>query len=150
APGAVVVQESLQTLVDIGTHQDIGFIRPRVACARGFHTLQFLPLFFGQFNHDFLLAHILPGFSRSRKTERFRPPLSPGDVLAFPNAGAYGLYASPAFDCPGCMREARQDDVSSAVRRPCGAEWAADRMAAKETVMIELTEQQQQALDAGP
>jgi len=23
------------------------------------------------------------------------PPLSPGDVLAFPNAGAYGLTASP-------------------------------------------------------
>jgi hypothetical protein len=23
------------------------------------------------------------------------PPLSPGDVLAFPNAGAYGLWASP-------------------------------------------------------
>ena len=26
---------------------------------------------------------------------RFLPPLSPGDVLAFPNAGAYGLAASP-------------------------------------------------------
>ncbi|MBI1915810.1 MAG: hypothetical protein HYS12_13915, partial [Planctomycetes bacterium] len=25
------------------------------------------------------------------------PPLSPGDVLAFPNAGAYGLYASPCL-----------------------------------------------------
>jgi diaminopimelate decarboxylase len=25
------------------------------------------------------------------------PPLTPGDVLAFPNAGAYGLYASPCL-----------------------------------------------------
>src|SRR5262249_16504596 len=25
------------------------------------------------------------------------PPLPPGDVLAFPNAGAYGLYASPCL-----------------------------------------------------
>src|SRR5262249_3712730 len=25
------------------------------------------------------------------------PPLSPGNVLAFPNAGAYGLYASPCL-----------------------------------------------------
>jgi diaminopimelate decarboxylase len=25
------------------------------------------------------------------------PPLAPGDVLAFPNAGAYGLLASPAL-----------------------------------------------------
>ena len=25
------------------------------------------------------------------------PPLAPGDVLAFPNAGAYGLGASPAL-----------------------------------------------------
>jgi diaminopimelate decarboxylase len=25
------------------------------------------------------------------------PPLGPGDVLAFPNAGAYGLYASPCL-----------------------------------------------------
>ena len=25
------------------------------------------------------------------------PPLSPGDVLAFPNAGAYGLCASPCL-----------------------------------------------------
>ena len=28
---------------------------------------------------------------------RLLPPLSPGDVLAFPNAGAYGLYASPCL-----------------------------------------------------
>jgi diaminopimelate decarboxylase len=28
------------------------------------------------------------------------PPLGPGDVLAFPNAGAYGLYSSPTlFHC---------------------------------------------------
>ena len=26
---------------------------------------------------------------------RLMPPLAPGDVLAFPNAGAYGLAASP-------------------------------------------------------
>src|SRR5438876_213256 len=34
--------------------------------------LSFLSLFFGQLDHGFLLAHILPGVRRSRKAERFR------------------------------------------------------------------------------
>jgi diaminopimelate decarboxylase len=39
------------------------------------------------------------------------PPLNPGDVLAFPNAGAYGLWASPAlFHCHPLPAEVAFED----------------------------------------
>ena len=59
------------------------------------------------------------------------PPLAPGDVLAFPNAGAYGLAASPwlfhshpapaevAFEGTRCNRCGRANlPIPSSMGRP--------------------------------
>ncbi len=50
------------------------------------------------------------------------PPLQIGDVLAFPNAGAYGLYASPCqFHAHPPPAEAAWDGGRIDVLRPRGA-----------------------------
>lgn len=47
------------------------------------------------------------------------PPLTAGDVLAFANAGAYGLWASPAiFHCSALPAEIAFDDESIELMRP--------------------------------
>ena len=81
-------------IVDGGTHQRSDL------CGLGLRTQNLPPLVLGVDKSPLTPTHVmgclcLPDDILAEASPL--PPLSPGDILAFPNAGAYGLSASPAL-----------------------------------------------------
>jgi diaminopimelate decarboxylase len=84
-------------VVDGGTHQRAD------VCGLSLRTRALPPLALGKKEPPGILTDVLGCLSSPADIlaeAAALPPLSPGDVLAFPNAGAYGLSASPTlFHC---------------------------------------------------
>lgn len=81
-------------VVDGGIHQRSDL------CGLGLRTKNLPPLVIGGGEGPLIPTHVLgclclPDDILAEAS--LLPPLSPGDILAFPNAGAYGLSASPAL-----------------------------------------------------
>lgn len=103
-------------IVDGGTHQRADL------CGLGLRTKAAPPLVLGSLSREVLSTDVLgclslPADILAQATQL--PPLSPGDVLAFANAGAYGLWSSPAiFHGSPLPAEVAFDNKSIELMRP--------------------------------